>query len=30
MTPGPGSRITYREAVEQGIREALLRDRACS
>jgi pyruvate/2-oxoglutarate/acetoin dehydrogenase E1 component len=26
MTPGPGSRITYREAVKQGIREALLRD----
>ena len=26
MTPGPGSRITYREAVKQGIREALARD----
>jgi pyruvate/2-oxoglutarate/acetoin dehydrogenase E1 component len=26
MTPGPGSRITYREAVKQAIREALARD----
>jgi pyruvate/2-oxoglutarate/acetoin dehydrogenase E1 component len=26
MTPGSGSRITYREAVKQGIREALARD----
>ena len=26
MTPGPGSRITYREAVKQGLREALERD----
>ena len=26
MTPGTGSRITYREAVKQGIREALARD----
>jgi pyruvate/2-oxoglutarate/acetoin dehydrogenase E1 component len=26
MTPGPGSRITYREAVKQAIREALAQD----
>ena len=26
MTPEPGTRITYREAVKQGIREALLAD----
>jgi pyruvate dehydrogenase E1 component beta subunit len=26
MTPAPGSRVTYREAVKQGIREALSTD----